>query len=110
MRDCRTIKCAGRPVMTFLRQCPPAIFVWVLVSAPYIFPQDYLDPTLCRPCHQKIYDEYLMTPMGGSFYPVGAKDLTEDWSVNNRFYHAPSESYFEMLRRGDSLVVRRYQL
>ena len=48
--------------------------------------------------------------MGSSFYSVGAKALPEDWSVNNRFYHAPSESHFEMLRRGESLVVRRYQL
>jgi hypothetical protein len=48
--------------------------------------------------------------MGSSFYSVGAKALPEDWSVNNRFYHAPSESHFEMLRRGESLIVRRYQL
>jgi hypothetical protein len=80
--------------MTVLRQRLPAILGWLLASASPAFSQDYLDPTLCRPCHQRLYDEYLATPMGSSFYSVGAKALPEDWSVNNRFYHAPSESHF----------------
>jgi len=96
--------------MTVLRLRLPAILAWLLAPALPAFPQDYLDPTLCRPCHQRLYDEYLETPMGSSFYPVVGKALPEDWSVNNRFYHAPSESHFEMLRRGESLIVRRYQL
>ncbi len=66
---------ASRAVMTVLKQFLPAILVWFLASASQIFPQDYVDPTLCRPCHQQIYDEYLATPMGGSFYSVGAKAL-----------------------------------
>jgi len=96
--------------MRVFRQRLPAILGWLLASILRVYPQDYLDPPLCRPCHQQLYDEYLATPMGSSFYSVGAKALPEDWSVNNRFYHAPSESHFEMLRRGDNLIVRRYQL
>ena len=101
---------ASGAVLTVLKLFLPAILVWFLASASQAFPQDYLDPTPCRPCHQRLYDEYLATPMGSSFYSVGAKALPEDWSVNNRFYHAPSESHFEMLRRGESFIVRRYQV
>jgi predicted CXXCH cytochrome family protein len=96
--------------MPRFRQHLPAILGWLLASASHAFPQDFLDPTSCRPCHQRIYEEYLATPMGSSFYSVGAKSLPEDWSVNNRFYHALSESHFEMLRRGDKLIIRRYQV
>src|SRR5262245_58401317 len=99
-----------KQLMTVFRQSIPAILGWLLASASHAFPQDYLDPTLCRPCHQRLYDEYLAPPMASSFYSVGAKALPEDWSVNNRFDHAPSASHFEMLRRGDNLVIRRYQL
>ncbi len=87
-----------------------AIVVWLLAFALQVFPQDYVDPVTCRPCHQRLYDEYLATPMGRSFYSAGSQSLFEDWSVNNKFYHAPSESYFEMLRRGASLNIRRYQV
>jgi predicted CXXCH cytochrome family protein len=96
--------------MTVLGQHLPVILAWLLASSSQIFAQDYLDPTRCRPCHQRIYDEYVTTPMGRSFYSVGAKALPEDWSVNNKFYHAPSESYFEMLHRRESFIIRRYQV
>jgi len=60
-------------VLTVFKQFLPLILVWFLASASQAFPQDYLDPTVCRPCHQRLYDEYLATPMGSSFYSMGAK-------------------------------------
>jgi Tfp pilus assembly protein PilF len=48
--------------------------------------------------------------MGSSFYSLEAKPLREDWGVDNKLYHAPSESFFEMLRRGKSYFIRRYQV
>jgi len=96
--------------MTVPGECLPAILVWFLASAPPAFAQDYVDPVTCKPCHQRLYDEYAATPLGRSFYSAGPKSLLEDWDVNNKFYHAPSESYFEMLRRGESFNIRRYQV
>lgn len=84
--------------------------MWFLVSASETFSHDYVDPTSCRPCHQRLYDDYLTTPMGRSFYSMEARPPGEDWRVNNKLYHAPSESHFEMLRRGASFFIRRYQV
>ena len=97
-------------VMAVLGQSVPAILVWFLASAPPAFAQEYVDPATCKPCHQRLYDEYAATPMGRSFCSAGPKSPLEDWDVNNKFYHAPSESYFEMLRRGESFNIRRYQV
>src|SRR6185436_8525818 len=102
--------CIEWPAMKILKKFPPGILVWFLASASQIFPQDYVDSTTCRACHHRLYDEYLTTPMGSSFYSLEAKPLREDWRVDNKLYHAPSESYFEMLRRGESFFIRRYQV
>jgi len=96
--------------MTVPSQFLTAILVCFLAFASRAFPQDYVNPVTCKPCHQRIYDEYLATPMGRSFDSIGPQSLLEDWAVNNKFYHAPSESHLEMLRREEGFFVRRYQV
>jgi Tfp pilus assembly protein PilF len=88
-----------------------AIFSRGLLACPgQCLTADYTDPASCQPCHAQIYESYLKTPMGRSFKVAERDAAIEDWTVKNRFYHAPSESYFEMTKRGTDSIVRRYQL
>jgi Flp pilus assembly protein TadD len=73
-------------------------------------PPGYVDPSQCRSCHQTIYDDYLKTPMGRSFFrPAGANRIA-DWQKNNHFYHEASGRHYEMILRSGQPAVRRYQL
>ena len=80
-----------------------------LSAALYIAAQpqtnNYAPPQTCAACHRAIAETYRQTGMGRSFStPTPANTGTAS------YYHAPSESYFTMLRRGTKLFQRRHQL
>jgi predicted CXXCH cytochrome family protein len=62
---------------------------------------------VCAGCHQKIWDSYRNTGMGRSFSRPSALNTPAPAAA---YYHAPSESYFTMLVRGEELFQRRHQL
>jgi tetratricopeptide (TPR) repeat protein len=70
----------------------------------------YVDPKLCYGCHAAIYTAYSRTGMGRSFGKPAAANAIEDYTKNNRFYHAASGTWFEMLARGGEYFERRYQI
>ena len=72
-------------------------------------PPGYVEPDACRPCHQALYDRYLGSPMGRSFYSASQAGSIADWDEAT-FYHEASDRHYEMFRRGGTLYVRRYRL
>ncbi len=68
------------------------------------------DSRVCAGCHQDVYRTYTQTGMGRSFYRPSPKNMVEDFTAHNTFYHQPSNSYFTMIRRDGNYYQRRYQL
>lgn len=62
----------------------------------------------CRDCHAEIVDRYEQTPMGRSFQLPDPKTDLGDWNRAS-FYHQASGRHYEMTRRGDKLLIRRYR-
>jgi hypothetical protein len=46
--------------------------------------------------------------MARSFSPPKAENAIEDFTKSN--YHVPSDTHYEMLRRGGTLIQRRCQI
>ncbi|MBI1356375.1 MAG: tetratricopeptide repeat protein [Acidobacteria bacterium] len=67
------------------------------------------DPESCRPCHVELVERYLATPMGRSFFLPSADEEIGDFSGSS-YYHEASDRHYEMFRRGETLLVRRYRL
>lgn len=65
---------------------------------------------VCAGCHRKIWETYRQTGMGRSYFRPSPANTIEDYTKNNPYYHQPSNSYFEMLRRDGRYYQRRYQL
>lgn len=63
------------------------------------------DSRMCAACHREKWETYRQTGMGRSFY-LPATDIAE----MEPYYHAPSDSYFTMLRRDGRVIQQRYQL
>jgi predicted CXXCH cytochrome family protein len=74
----------------------------------------YADPALCGQCHGDIAATYAKTGMGRSFRRVlsdkdAAKDI--DWPASGKpWYHAASDTYFDMVERDGSWYQRRWQI
>ena len=82
----------------------------LLAFPPAAFGQAYANPKLCAGCHPAINRTYHQNGMGRSFSSVRPEILIEDFTRNNTYYHAPSDTHYEMLRRGDRIFQRRYQI
>lgn len=67
----------------------------------------YVDDAACGTCHADRAKTYAHVGMARSFYRP--KDFIEDFTAPP-FFHARSQQYFEMRRRGDAILFRRYQL
>ncbi|MEZ5403745.1 MAG: tetratricopeptide repeat protein [Bryobacteraceae bacterium] len=65
----------------------------------------YADPAACAACHGRISETYRLTGMGRSFHKPSLAGM-----VPGSYYHAPSDSYFSMARRGEEYFQRRHQL
>ncbi|MBI3679398.1 MAG: tetratricopeptide repeat protein [Acidobacteria bacterium] len=61
----------------------------------------------CTPCHQAIVDSYARTGMGRSFFALTQETRVEDFAKRNRFFHAPSKSWFIMTEREGRFYMRR---
>jgi Tfp pilus assembly protein PilF len=69
----------------------------------------YIPDRVCSMCHPKIYRSYQHVGMARSFYRPKASRFIEDFK-NNRFFHEPSQRYYRIDRKGDTLTFKRYQL
>jgi Tfp pilus assembly protein PilF len=70
----------------------------------------YADSQSCASCHAEIAATYAHTGMARSFYKPNAGRTVEDYTRNNRYFHKPSNTWFQMLRRGDTFYQRRWQV
>ena len=70
----------------------------------------YANPKVCAGCHPAIAKTYRQNGMGRSFSAPKPEILIEDFTKNNTYYHAASDTDYQMLRRGDRIFQRRYQL
>jgi tetratricopeptide (TPR) repeat protein len=62
----------------------------------------------CAACHRAIYDKYLRTGMARSFYRPAPANTIENY-VDARFHHEPSDTWYEMARRGDRFFQKRWR-
>ena len=69
---------------------------------------EYAAPSTCAGCHRGIWETYRLTGMGRSFSGPTIENTLANWTGS--YYHAPSDSYFTMLRRGGRFFQRRHQL
>lgn len=69
----------------------------------------YADDALCANCHADRAKTYAHVGMAKSFSRPRAGVFIEDFAAPP-FFHERSRQYFEMRRRGDAIVFRRYQL
>ncbi|MGE0684666.1 MAG: tetratricopeptide repeat protein [Candidatus Binatia bacterium] len=69
----------------------------------------FIDDKACAVCHREITQSYQTMGMAKSFAKPKAEVFIEDFA-NNHYYHAPSQRHYEMIRRGDQLFFKRYQL
>ena len=69
----------------------------------------YADDAACASCHADRAKSYQDVGMARSFYRPRAESFIEDFDAPP-FFHAKSGQYFEMRRRGDAIVFRRYRL
>lgn len=69
----------------------------------------YINDAACANCHADRAKTYQHVGMGKSFYAARGSEVIEDFGAPP-FFHAPSNQYFEMRRRGADVVFRRWQL
>lgn len=69
----------------------------------------YIEDKACAECHQELFDAYQQVGMAKSFSRPSADNFVENFE-SGHFVHEPSQRHYEMLRRGDRLIFRRYQL
>jgi Tetratricopeptide repeat len=72
-------------------------------------PPGYAADAACGECHADRAQSYSHVAMSRSFYRPHPANLIEDFDAPP-FFHEKSKQYFEMRRRGDGLVFRRWQL
>jgi predicted CXXCH cytochrome family protein len=70
---------------------------------------DRANAKLCAGCHAGIYASYRQTGMGRSFYRPAPGNTVEDYTRNNRYFHAASDTRYEMLQRDGKYFQRRFQ-
>ena len=70
----------------------------------------YVDPAVCASCHPGVWENYRRTGMGRSFYRPTPQNQIEDYNNRSTYYHQPSDTYFQMIRRGDRYFQLRYQV
>jgi hypothetical protein len=84
--------------------------MWLAVLAIFAsVPAGYAADAACRECHADRASSYQHVGMSRSFYKPRPANLIEDFDAP-AFFHEKSRQYFEMRRRGDDVVFRRWQL
>ena len=69
----------------------------------------YVDDTVCGNCHRDRFTSYQHVGMAKAFYRPRPSNAIEDFNAPP-FFHERSRQYFEIRKRGDQLVFRRYEL
>ena len=64
----------------------------------------------CQSCHQKIYDSYIETGMGRSFYRPVESEAIERFSPEEVVYDAPSDYWYWPFWKGGELFMMEYRL
>src|ERR1700693_2743745 len=82
----------------------------LLVMAALPAAAQYANPKLCAGCHPAIAKTWRQNGMGRSFSAPRPEILVEDFTKNNSYYHAASDTHYQMLNRSGVLIQRRYQL
>ena len=69
----------------------------------------YVEDRVCASCHRDLADSYQEVAMSRSFYRPRPANFIEDFESAG-YTHEPSRRHYQMLRRGDGLVLRRTQI
>jgi hypothetical protein len=69
----------------------------------------YVDPALCAGCHPAIAKTYRETGMARAFGRPSAANTFAEGAAEPDYFHAPSRSYFAMIRRDGKYYQCRYQ-
>ena len=69
----------------------------------------YVADRVCATCHRELFETYKAVGMSRSFYRPRADRMREDFE-NSRFFHEPSQRYYETRFEDGRLVIARYQL
>ena len=85
------------------------LFVFAMAIAPTLRASDYVPDSACASCHQTKYASYQGVGMAQSMRRPRADVLIEDFR-NARFFHKPSQSWFEMVWKDGQLLFRRWQV
>jgi tetratricopeptide (TPR) repeat protein len=82
--------------------------VWIGICAiAFGYAQAPTDSNVCASCHPKEARAYRSTGMAGSFYRPTPENTIEDYS-KSAFYHEPSGTHYEMIRRDGRYFQRQY--
>jgi tetratricopeptide (TPR) repeat protein len=81
-----------------------------LEAAPDATSGEYVDARVCAACHRQIADDYRQTGMARSFVRSSAANTIEDYSRQNTYDHALSDTHYAMIRRGGEFYQRRWQI
>ncbi|MEO0469186.1 MAG: RecX family transcriptional regulator, partial [Bacteroidota bacterium] len=69
----------------------------------------YTGMASCQSCHQRIYDSYVQTGMGHSFYRPDTSQTIEDFS-QAAVYDAAKDFYYRAEWREDEMFMREFRL
>ena len=83
--------------------------ILLVLSVLLSVPPGYADDSLCAGCHREIAETYQHVGMSRSFSKARASNAIENLDAPP-YFHEKSKQYFEMRKRGDGLVFRRWQL
>ncbi|MDX1981538.1 MAG: tetratricopeptide repeat protein [Bryobacteraceae bacterium] len=70
----------------------------------------YADAKTCAACHAAHAASYRHTGMGRSFFRATPANMTEDFTKGARFFHKPSNRYYELSRRDGRYFLKRHQI
>jgi len=77
---------------------------------PAVEKAEYVDSDACADCHSSIASTYSKTGMARAFDTPSSADTPLVAGAKNDFYHLPSNTHFQMLRRGNDFLQRRWQV
>ena len=83
--------------------------IYLVLSVLLSRPAGYVDDRLCGDCHREIAASFQHVGMSQSFSRPRRDNAIENFDAPP-YFHEKSKQYFEMRRRGDQIVFRRYQL
>jgi len=95
--------------LSFVEIVRLSLFVFAIAIAPVLRASDYAADSACASCHQAKYASYQGVGMAQSMRRPRADVLIEDFR-SARFFHKPSQSWFEMVWKDGKLLFHRWQI